>query len=72
MLIYDHWVVGSNPIRGMFIINFKSLSPILQLCAKERPETKSFNLISVLFRKSYQTIIWPNCSGVGDHVTTPV
>ena len=23
----DHWVVGSNPLRGSFIINFASLSP---------------------------------------------
>ena len=23
----DHWVAGSNPLRGSFVINFASLSP---------------------------------------------
>ena len=50
----DHWVVVS-----MFYHSFHLIVPLHKQCAKRMPETTKFNLMSVLFRKSHQTIICP-------------
>ena len=40
----DHWVASSNPLRGSFVINFASSSPVSAWqCAQKRPRTPSFH-----------------------------